>query len=170
MLSVCIVDDERVVHETLNDYLGTFCKVFHAKSKEGTLSILQNEKIDLVFLDIDLGESHDGITILKAIKHAGYHVHVVMLTQSEDKKFIRESLAIGAFDYLRKPIDRDELGFFLTKIKIRKVLDEENNQLRKKLIEITKDTKIIGMSYEIREILAKVERLRGQNQHVLILG
>ncbi len=170
MLRVLIVDDESIIHETLKSYLGITCTLFHARSKMVTLEILGNEKIDLVFLDINLEQKHSGIEILKAIKEKGYQSSVVMLTQSADTKLIRESLLIGAIDYLRKPIDRDELTFFLTKIKIRKSLEDENNHLRNKLSEVTQKTEIIGTNYAIQEILTKVERLKGHNSHILILG
>jgi two-component system response regulator HydG len=170
MFKVLIVDDELSMHDLLRDYLGNSYAVYHAHDEKETIAILSKAPMDLIFLDINLGKEDDGITILKKIKANGNHVYVTMLTQTGDRKLIRESLSLGAIDYLKKPIERDELDFFLTKIKIRKSLEEDIIRLKHKLTEERKPVKIIGRSSLLKNVLTRVERLQGHPYHILLLG
>jgi DNA-binding NtrC family response regulator len=97
-------------------------------------------------------------------------IAIAMLTQSNEVKLIKESFSLGAIDYLVKPIARDELEFFLTKVKLRKQLEDENIRLRKKITEQKSTTEIIGKSAPLNDLLDRVTKLKGKNASILIVG
>jgi DNA-binding NtrC family response regulator len=171
MFKVLLVDDDPIMHDLFRDYVGMSYALYHAHNEKETQDILSKVAVDLIFLDIDLGKKeNDGISILKKIKGNGNHGLVTMLTHVWQKKFIRESLSLGANDYLMKPIERDELNFYITKLEIRNKLEDENSRLKNKLMQESKKVEIIGKSRELQSILTKVEQLKGQKAHILLLG
>lgn len=108
-LRVLFVDDEV-------DFLETILKrmqrrgvaVFGVQSGEEALAWLQQNPADVVVLDVRM-KGMDGVETLRAIKNAQPLIEVIMLTGHASLEIAREGMRLGAFDYLMKPIDLDEL-------------------------------------------------------------
>jgi DNA-binding NtrC family response regulator len=110
---VLFVDDEA-------DFLETILKRMQKRgvaasgvdSGEESLTWLQQNPADIVVLDVRM-KGMDGIQTLRAIKSAHPLIEVVMLTGHASLEIAREGMKLGAFDYLMKPIDLDELLYKL---------------------------------------------------------
>jgi DNA-binding NtrC family response regulator len=110
---VLFVDDEV-------DFLETILKrmqkrgvaVFGVSSGEEALAWLQQNPADVVVLDVRM-KGMDGIQALRTIKSAQPLIEVIMLTGHASLEIAREGMSLGAFDYLMKPIDLDELLYKL---------------------------------------------------------
>jgi DNA-binding NtrC family response regulator len=110
---VLFVDDEA-------DFLETILKRMQKRgvaasgvdSGEATLAWLQQNPADVVVLDVRM-KGMDGIQTLRALKSAHPLVEVIMLTGHASLEIAREGMKLGAFDYLMKPIDLDELLYKL---------------------------------------------------------
>jgi DNA-binding NtrC family response regulator len=110
---VLFVDDEA-------DFLETILKrmqkrgvaAFGVDSGEEALAWLQQNPADIVVLDVRM-KGMDGIQTLRAIKSAHPLIEVIMLTGHASLEIAREGMKLGAFDYLMKPIDLDELLYKL---------------------------------------------------------
>jgi DNA-binding NtrC family response regulator len=110
---VLFVDDEA-------DFLETILKrmqkrgvaAFGVDSGEESLTWLQQNPADIVVLDVRM-KGMDGIQALRAIKSAHPLIEVIMLTGHASLEIAREGMKLGAFDYLMKPIDLDELLYKL---------------------------------------------------------
>jgi DNA-binding NtrC family response regulator len=108
-LRVLFVDDEA-------DFLETIIKRMQKRglaasgvgSGEEALAWLQQQAADIVVLDVRMA-GMDGIQTLRAIKAAHPLVEVIMLTGHASLEIAREGMQLGAFDYLMKPVDFDEL-------------------------------------------------------------
>ena len=106
---VLFVDDEV-------DFLDTLLKrmrkrqvnVSGVKSGEEALEWLSGNAADVVVLDVRM-PGMDGIETLKAIKESNPLVEIIMLTGHANLEVARKGMELGAFDYLMKPIDIDEL-------------------------------------------------------------
>ncbi len=123
--NVLIVDDEA-------DYLTTLVKRLKkrglnplaAHSGEGALEILKKEKIDIVVLDVKM-PGMDGIQTLREIKKIDPLVEVIMLTGHANMEVAIEGMSLGAFDYLMKPAEIDELHYKLQDAYKKKFLHEQ---------------------------------------------
>jgi DNA-binding NtrC family response regulator len=110
---VLFVDDEV-------DFLETILKRMQKRSVaasgvdsgEAALAWLQQNPADMVVLDVRM-KGMDGIQTLRALKSAHPLIEVIMLTGHASLEIAREGMKLGAFDYLMKPIDLDELLYKL---------------------------------------------------------
>ena len=111
---VLFVDDEV-------DFLETILKRMQKRgvaasgvdSGEAAVTWLQQNPADMVVLDVRMREGMDGIQTLRAVKSAFPLIEVIMLTGHASLEIAREGMKLGAFDYLMKPIDLDELLYKL---------------------------------------------------------
>ncbi len=137
MNSFCamLVDDEK-------EFLATMLKrlkkrnldTFGATHGKEALKILEERPVDVVVLDVRM-PGMDGIETLREIKKNHPLVEVVILTGHASMEVAVEGMEIGAFDYLMKPVDIDELLYKLQDAYKKKVIQEEKINNLKKLKE-----------------------------------
>jgi two-component system response regulator HydG len=107
--TVLVVDDEESIRYTFSSFLAKErLKVLSAADYDEALGIISETGIDLLFLDIILS-GRTGIDILKEVKERGMDCPVIMITGAPDIKTAAEAVRLGAFDYLPKPIRKNEL-------------------------------------------------------------
>lgn len=126
---VLLVDDEEDFVEMLSlrlNEMGERVKACH--SGKECLKILEKTDIDVVILDIKM-PGMDGIETLKEIKKAFPLLEVIMLTGHGSTETAVEGMKLGAFDYLMKPADFDDLTAKLEGARKRK--DEQEERIRK---------------------------------------
>jgi two-component system, response regulator, stage 0 sporulation protein F len=100
-----IVDDEAPVREVLSDYfVERRFVVMTAANGQEALAAFARERPDIVLLDVRM-PGLDGLTVLKRLREVDPGVAVIMVTANEDLTVARETLAVGAFDYVAKPFD-----------------------------------------------------------------
>lgn len=126
---VLLVDDEKDFVEMLSLRLKEVGeKVTAAYSGKECLETLENKEIDVVVLDIKM-PGMDGMETLKEIKKRFPLVEVIMLTGHGSTETAVEGMKMGAFDYLMKPADFDDLTIKLEAARKRK--DEQEERIRK---------------------------------------
>lgn len=127
--NVLVVDDEKDFVEMLSlrlEEVGE--KVMPAYSGRECLDILEKKNIDVVILDIKM-PGMDGIETLREIKKRFPIVEVIMLTGHGTTETAVEGMKLGAFDYLMKPADFDDLTTKLEGARKRK--EEQEERIRK---------------------------------------
>ena len=105
---ILIIDDDRSIRKGLSLILGDKYGVITAKDGAEALKLFPEERPDIVLLDIGLPEI-DGVEVLKRLKGSSPDATVIMVTAVEDVKTIVKAIKLGAYDYLVKPIDSQEL-------------------------------------------------------------
>ncbi len=126
---ILLVDDEKDFVEMLSLRLKEIDeKVFEAFSGRECLEILGKTIIDVVILDIRM-PGMDGMETLKEIKRQFPLVEVIMLTGHGSAETAVEGMKLGAFDYLMKPADFEDLVIKVTGARQRK--DEQEERIRK---------------------------------------
>lgn len=130
--------------------------------------IVKNFQPDLILLDIYL-TTHNGIDILKLIKKDYPALPVIMITGYADIKMAVTSIKLGAFDFLLKPIDLEQLNIVLDKalenIKLRSEIDRLHT-----ILETDKLTKeFFGRSPKIQRLLDSVEKLASSSDTTILL-
>ncbi|MCG8530691.1 MAG: response regulator [Desulfovibrionales bacterium] len=120
-LNVLLVDDEEAFLSVLTRRLTKReLRIFNALSGEEALRVLDRNNIDVVVLDVKM-PGMSGIETLKRIQKMKRSVEVIMLTGHADIDVAMLGMSLGAFDYLLKPADIDELMF--------KIYDAHNNRV-----------------------------------------
>jgi two-component system, response regulator, stage 0 sporulation protein F len=104
-----LVDDDPAVLDVLSEYfVGQGYKVSVASNGEAALSGVRVHRPDLVLLDIRM-DGLDGVEVLRRLRRLDATLPVVMVTANEDVTLARETLTLGAFDYVAKPFDFSHL-------------------------------------------------------------
>jgi len=108
-IKTMIIDDEMSAILLLEEMLGKIDSVIiagHATDVNSGVNLILNQRPDIVFLDIRIGEAR-GFDLIKALKDYNLDPFIVMVTGYD--QFAMEAIKAGAFDYLLKPVDPDEL-------------------------------------------------------------
>ena len=166
-MDILIIDDERSIRNTLKDILeNEGYSVDVAEDGIHGLDKLKNEHYDLVFCDVKMPKM-DGIEVLGNIKKENPDQTVVMISGHGTIDTAVESLKIGAFDFIEKPLDLNRLLVCVRNGMERKSLVQETKTLKKK---ISKDVTMIGHSPEMEHLRSVIERVAASNAKVLITG
>ena len=124
-INVLLVDDETDFLSTMAKRLGKRgLNPMKAETGETALSILRTHDVDVVVLDVKM-PGMDGIQTLKEIKLIDPIVEVIMLTGHASVEVAIQGMEMGAFDYLMKPTEIDELCYKLEDAYRKKILHEQ---------------------------------------------
>lgn len=167
---ILIVDDELSVRTSLNEwFLEDGFKVETAESAEDALNIMHRGPFDLILLDIKM-PGMDGITLQKKIKEIDADVVIIIMTAYASVETAVEALKLGAFDYVTKPFDPDDLSRLVRNALKQKELADENIQLKEKITELAGITDMVGESEGIKRVLEMVDTVAETDSTVLIRG
>jgi two-component system response regulator PilR (NtrC family) len=169
-VDLLIVDDE----VSLRDFLTIVfeedgCRVETAATLADGRAAIQKNEPDLVLCDLMLPDG-SGLDLLREAKAQNPLIAVIMITAHTSTKSAVEALKAGAFDYIAKPFDIDELKIIVRKAVERKELEDENIHLRSALEERFTFANIIGRSTRMQEIFSIVQRIAPTMSTVLISG
>jgi two-component system, NtrC family, response regulator HydG len=167
---ILIVDDELVVRDSLQKWFDSEGYDAGAVSSgREALSAVQQKQYDLALLDIKM-PGMDGMELQKKLREVDSDLTVVIMTGYASVETAVEALKMGAYDYITKPIDPDELVHLVSNALGHKRYKRELERLRDNLQEIYPDTKLIGNSPAIRRVLELVEMVAATDTTVLIFG
>ena len=167
---ILIVDDELSVRTSLEEwFLEDGFKVTIAESGEDALTKMHAGPFDIVLLDIKM-PGMDGIALQKKIKEIDPHAIVVIMTAYASVDTAVVALKLGAFDYVTKPFDPDDLSHLINNALKQKNLTEENIQLKEKLSELAGVDEMVGESKEMERIFEMVHTVAETDSTVLIRG
>ncbi len=168
MATVLIVEDERAQRETLAGFLKKAgYKVIEAKT--GEEAIIHLSSADVALVDLKLPDI-DGLTVLKEIKSRDPDIEVIIVTAYGTIKTAVEAMKIGAFDYLTKPIDLDELIVVMKRALEKREMEIEVRYLKEEMEKFRPEPLIIAESTAMKEVLSLVYRVAPSNASVLITG
>lgn len=165
---VLIIDDEVNICEALSFALEEKYEVKTAHNSREAFKILKSEEIDAVLLDMRLG-SEDGLDILKTIKHDYPLIEVIILTAYGSIKNSVEAVKMGAFYYITKPVDLNELEMYLKRA-VQKTKTNQDMEMKDNQALADTSLNFVGQSPSIRKILDMVNKIKDINSTVLITG
>jgi two-component system response regulator PilR (NtrC family) len=167
---VLIVDDESSILDFLRLLLeGEGYGVTSAESMEGARARLEESSYDLVLCDIMMPDGN-GLDLLQEIKQEDARASVIMMTAYTSTESAIEAMKRGAYDYVSKPFDVEELKVVVQKALEKTELVDENVYLRRELEQKYRFSNIIGRSRRMQEIFALIERVGRTNSTVLLQG
>jgi len=167
---VLIAEDEKNTREGLRLLLQDRpLDIRLAADGEEALQIIRAEPIDLVLADLKMPRL-DGLELLKRIKEETPATEIVILTGHGTIESAREALKQGAYDYLTKPVDIDELAALVDRVVIEKNLRDENVSLREALNHRYGFENIVGQSAAMQRIFQQVRQVAPTRATILITG
>jgi DNA-binding NtrC family response regulator len=163
---VLVVDDEESITYLLKTELEDLPDFEVDTASNGTeaLNLLQTKSYDVALLDIKMPRV-SGMEVLKSIKDYAPATEVIMLTNVVDVKTAIETTKLGAYDFISKPYDPDQL-----RATVRRALEHKNLILEKELHQLGKPLILIGESSVFRDAVRKAKQLAASDAFVLIQG
>jgi len=167
---ILVVDDEFVVRDSLyNWFREDGYQVETAENAREALKKLQEKTFDIALLDIKM-PGIDGIELQKRINKIDGDIIIIIITAYASVNTAVQALKEGAFDYITKPFDPDELSHLIKNACNQRKLKSENIQLKKQLKELTGFDEIIGKSPAIRKVFELVDTVSKTDSTVMIRG
>jgi DNA-binding NtrC family response regulator len=169
-IRIFVVDDEQNQRDLLQGFLQKKgYSVQSAESGEQALSWLKDHICEVILTDHKM-PGMDGTALLKEIKTRYPESRVVLITAYGTVEKAVEAMKLGAYDYLTKPIDLEELQIILERIESGILLTRENRQLREALKEKFSFEGLLTQSPKMEEVLSLVARVAPTLSTVLIRG
>ena len=168
--AVMVVDDEpghrQMVRAVMQD---EGYQVLEAEDGQKCLDLLSNKPVDVILLDMKMPVM-DGMSVLESIKKRKNPPPVVMVTAFGSVGSAVDAMKAGAFDYLTKPADIEELKVVIQKAYDYSLLTRENIHLKNRLGSLQMSARIIGQSRAMQQVMELVEQVAPSEANVLILG
>ncbi|NCU20508.1 sigma-54-dependent Fis family transcriptional regulator, partial [Candidatus Falkowbacteria bacterium] len=169
MSDILIVDDERDIRELIADILkdeGFATRL--AANSDDCMEALNAEPPALMILDIWLKDSRmDGIDILKQVKRDNPDVPVIIISGHGNIEIAVAAIRQGAYDFIEKPFNIDQLMVVITRAMETARLRRENTALRRR--EVT-SAEMLGASAALRKLKDQLDRVTKSNGRVMLTG
>ncbi|NCC50448.1 MAG: sigma-54-dependent Fis family transcriptional regulator [Spartobacteria bacterium] len=169
MKHLLIVDDERGTRESLKLIFSKDYTLSLATNAKEAMDILQANRVDLVMLDIMMPDK-DGIATLRDIQDIYPDMPVIMVSALTDISKVVEAVRDGAYDYITKPFEIDEVRQTVERALASNALQRRVEVLEKEVADTFPLRRIIGDSPAFRQALADARQAADADATVLICG
>jgi two-component system response regulator PilR (NtrC family) len=165
-----IVDDEQSMRDMLSIALGDEgYEIVQARDGEEALRVLDTEPVQVVVSDIRM-PGLDGLELLRRSRESAPHTDVILITAHASTDSAIEALRLGAYDYVTKPFDVEELKITVRHAMERRALQRENELLRSQLSERHGFDDLVGRSAAMERVFELIQRVKDSSSTVLIIG
>ncbi len=167
---ILVVDDELSMRELLELMLGKEgYRVACAENGHAAVSMVAKERYDLLLCDIRLGDI-SGLEVLRACKRAQPNTVVIMISAYASTETAVEAMNAGAFDYVPKPFDKDELVEAIAKALRIRTVEQEKEILDDELKKSMHFGMIVGSSPPMQHIYKMIVQVSKTKSNVLVTG
>jgi len=165
-----IVDDELSVRDSLGKWFREEgYEVTTAEDANRALTLLAEKPFDVALLDIKM-RGTDGIELQRRLHENEPKLIVIMMTGYASVETAVAALKNGAYDYVTKPLDPDEISHLVKKALAHKQTEQENVRLRETVAEVARPEDLVGQSTAMNKVLDAVETVGPTDATVLITG
>jgi DNA-binding NtrC family response regulator len=169
-LHVLVVEDDGALRGLLSEVLrGWGYQAAAVASGAEAMELLQTQLFEVAIVDIHLPEM-DGVELLRLLRGHDPSIEVLMMTGDPTVATAVETLKLGAYDYLTKPLVLEELRHLLDHILERRMLRQEVNTLRSRLGEQLRVSELVGVSAGMSAVKEMIVRVAPADSPVLIEG
>lgn len=170
MQRILVIDDEEPIRELLKDFLESKgFEVSIAGDGESGLNLLKVEKFDLFLLDLMM-PGISGLDVLREAASQNISAVSIVITAHATVQTAVEAMKLGAFDYITKPFNLEELFLAIKRALDVSKLQEENTRLKKELKRKFGYKKIVGNSARIQNVIKFIEKIADTDSTVLVTG
>lgn len=170
LLNLLVVDDERAVRESCREAAQAMgFNTLAASQAETAYQLLEAHGIDVVFLDLNLSGA-SGIEVLREVRRRRPAAEVIVISSHATVRSAVQAMRNGAYDYVTKPLDLDELKLLLERVAGHVKLAAENRVLRQKVRSKEGFGDIVGRSPEMERLFRFICKAASSSHPVLIMG
>ena len=167
---VLIVEDNADVREAWTLLISSWgYRVESAEDGERALQLIESCDPQILLLDLRLPKK-DGLAVLAEIRTNGWQLPTIVISGEGEIEDAVESIKLGAYDYLRKPVDPHHLQVLLNNLRTHISVSKENQLLRRRLMEAGELGPMVGQSLAMRRVMALVEQVAPTTASVVIAG
>jgi len=167
--NILIVDDEKHMREVLEIFLkNEGYSVTTAKDGSAALEAIQKEIFNLIITDLRMPQM-GGLELLRAIKEVSPHTVVIIITAYGTAESAVEAMKLGAFDYIQKPFNMEDIRLVVNNAIEKQRLDEELLILKEQTRGPSIDN-IIGQSPAMQDVFTLIRKVATSDANVLITG
>ncbi len=169
-LSILVVDDEPIVVQSLGDWFRQDGHLVDtAQSAREALKLAGEKDYDLAFLDIKM-PAVDGLELQARLANVKPDMTIIIMTAYASVETAIRALKAGAYDYIAKPFDPEELSMLVKRAGEHRSIRSENLRLKERLEAASAPTPIVGVSTAIHRVHDLVAAVAGTDATVLIKG
>jgi DNA-binding NtrC family response regulator len=170
MHKILIVDDEEAARYGIRRSLeGRTTRIFEAASAKAARGMIQEHQPQLILVDINMPEE-DGISLVKSLAELPFRPLAIMITAYSTAKVAVDAMKAGAYDYLTKPFEIDELRLVVNRALEKIDLELENRDLRRQIAADGQFGRLLGKSARMQQLFATADQVAGADVTVLIHG
>ncbi len=171
LLNLLIVDDERSVRDGCREVAQSLgFSTFVAEKAEHAYRVLEAQNIDVVLLDMRLPGVSSGLEILQQIRSRKPDAEVIVITGYGTVQSAVHAMKLGAYDYVTKPFNLEELRLLLERVAAHLKLASENRLLREKIKSKQGFGGIVGRSPEMEKLYRLIAKVSRSSHPVLVQG
>ena len=169
-ITILIVDDEESVRDSLSKwFIEDGYRVECAEDAKRALLMIESSDFDIILADIKM-PGMDGLEMLRRIKAFRKDAIIIVMTAFASVNTAVMALKDGAYDYITKPFDPDDLSHLIRNATKQIDLERENESLKEKVSTLDSIEDIIGNSEAMKNVLRQVESVAQSNSSVIITG
>ncbi len=170
MARICVVDDKELLRDSLSE---TLRREDHQVAAFGSsveaLEAVKAQPFDVIVSDLKMPEL-DGLGLLRELRNAGCDVPVIVMTAFGTVPTAVEAMKLGAFDYIQKPFEPEQICILVDRALQDGRIRAENEVLRRTLHDIHADRVLVGSSSRMAAIRDTIARVASSSATVLIQG
>ncbi len=170
---ILIVDDEEGIRTQLKWALNKDYTIFLAEDADTALSIVEEEKPDVVLLDIALSPyewKEEGMTLLQKFLQRDSLTKVIMITGNDTRENAMKAIELGAYDFYSKPIKLNEIKLTIERSLHIQNLERENRSLHERLAKEQQFEEIVGVCKQMEQVFDTIRRVAATNATVWLQG
>jgi len=169
-ISILVVDDEESVRDSLyNWFIDDGYDVECAENAKEALIMLESRDFDIILADIKM-PGMDGMEMHQRIKTLNKEPIFIIMTAFASVDTAVQALKNGAYDYVTKPFDPDDLSHLVRNAASHVALREENKSLKDRITTLEDVDDLVGESEGMKQVLREVESVAQSNSSVIITG
>ena len=169
-VSLLVVDDEESVRDSLfNWFIEDGFHVECAENAKMALSMMEAGNFDIILADIKM-PGMDGMEMHRRIRELNPDAIVIIMTAFASVETAVQALKDGAFDYITKPFDPDDLSHLIRNAAKQVEMKSENEALKNRIVTLENIEDIVGISQTMMKVLKDVESVSQSNSSVIITG
>jgi len=169
-LRILVAEGDQTTREAWRELIGTWgFKVQTVDDGNKVVAAVQSLDPHILLLDLMI-PGKDGIAVLGELQESERKIATIVISGEGEISDAVQSIKLGAYDYLRKPVDPAHLSVLLNHLATHLNVEEENQRLRRQLIERGELGPIVGHSLAIRRVMRTIEEVAPSSAPVLIVG
>lgn len=169
-IGVLVVDDEAYVRDSLAELLRSEgMRVDTADGANQALDVLARKRFDVIVTDLKM-PSGDGLALLEESRAAGIAIPILVITGAGTVADAVAAMKAGAFDFLQKPVDPDELSLLVRRAAERRDLEVEVASLRRTVARLESAQFLVARSPAMARVAQRIESVSGTDSTVLVSG